>query len=56
MTCPKCSSEDTARITNYVREWSVMLFKDRRVTDGPVYRTHDKNRCFDCGHEWEVEE
>lgn len=57
MTCPKCNSEGTAIITHYVRKWSVMLFKDRRVADGPVARAHDdKNRCLDCGWGWEGEE
>lgn len=54
MTCPKCNSEDTAIVTTYTRRWSVMLFRDRRVAAHDVERTHvDKNRCLDCGHEWE---
>ena len=54
MTCPKCNSEDCAVVTTYTREWSVMLFKGRRIAELDVKRTHeDRNRCLDCGHEWE---
>lgn len=54
MTCPKCQSTDTAIVTHYVRRWSVMIFKDRRVAENDVQREHrDANRCLDCGHEWE---
>ena len=57
MTCPKCNSEDTAIVTTYMRRWSVMLFNGRRVAGDDVERTHeDKNRCLDCGHEWEVDD
>ena len=57
MTCPKCKSNDTAIVTHYVRSWSVMLFKGRRVAGDDVERTHeDRNRCLDCGHEWRAEE
>ena len=57
MTCPKCHSEDTAIVTTYVRRWSVMLFRGRRVAGDDVERTHeDKNRCLDCGAEWEGDE
>lgn len=57
MTCPKCQSEDTAVVTTYTRRWSVMLFKDRRIAEQDVERTHeDRNRCLDCGAEWSCEE
>ena len=57
MNCPKCTSEDTAIVTTYVRKWSVMIFKDRRIAEQDVERTHeDKLRCLDCGHEWRSEE
>lgn len=53
MTCPKCNSENYAIVTHYVRKWSVMIFKDRRIAEQDVERTHeDKLRCLDCGHEW----
>ena len=56
MTCPKCDSEDYAIVTHYVRRWSVMIFKDRRIAEQDVERTHeDKLRCLDCGHEWRDE-
>ena len=57
MSCPKCNSEDTCIVTTYTRKWTVMIFPDRRVGgDGDVERTHeDRNRCLDCGHEWEGE-
>ena len=57
MTCPNCNSGDTAIVTHYVRKWSVMLFKGRRVAGDDVERTQvDKNRCLDCGAEWEGED
>jgi len=53
MTCPKCNSEDTAIVSSYVRRWSVMIFRDRRVGGDDVESERtDKNRCLDCGHEW----
>jgi hypothetical protein len=33
-----------------------MLFRDRRIAEQDVERTHeDKLRCLDCGHEWRDE-
>lgn len=56
MKCPKCNSEDTAIVSTYTRKWSVMLFRDRRIAEHDVERTHeDKLRCLDCGHEWRDE-
>jgi Zn ribbon nucleic-acid-binding protein len=53
MTCPKCNSPDTAIVTHYVRRWSVMLFRNRRVAGDDVEREQvDVNRCLDCGYEW----
>ena len=53
MTCPNCNSNDTAILTEYVRRWSVLIFKDRREGCGDVRREQvDKHRCLDCGHEW----
>lgn len=53
MTCPKCQSEDYAIVTTYTRKWSVMLFRDRRISEQDVERTQeDKHQCLDCGHEW----
>lgn len=55
MTCPKCNSPDTAIITHYVRRWSVMIFRGRRVAGDDVEREQvDKQRCLDCGHEWRM--
>ena len=56
MTCPKCQSKDTAIVTHYVRRWSVMLFRDRRVAGDDVEREQvDVNRCLDCGYGWRDE-
>ena len=56
MTCQKCGSENTAIVTHYVRKWSVMLFKGRRVAGDDVEREQvDVNRCLDCGWEWREE-
>ena len=56
MTCPNCQSNDTAILTEYVRRWSVLIFKDRRVGDGPVEREQrDYGKCLDCGNKWRID-
>ena len=55
MTCPKCSSEDTAIVTHYDKTW---IFPDFRFDGGlrDVTREQvDMQRCLDCGHEWREE-
>ena len=56
MTCPNCQSTDTAILTEYVRRWSVLLFKGRREGCGDVTREQvDYGKCLDCGHKWRIE-
>lgn len=55
MTCPNCQSTDTAILTEYVRRWSVLLFRGRREGCGDVTREQmDYGKCLDCGHKWRM--
>lgn len=56
MTCPNCQSTDTAILTEYVRRWSVLLFRGRREGCGDVtWEQVDFGKCLDCGHKWRME-